>query len=122
MRGVIGIGLVLAALAGPALAQSTTPQAGAPQAGLGEADIRELLEAAKESAKAARETVDYVRVTPDLPTQILAKVDKIENNLDKIAHAVTAPPPRRAPRENRAPGASAMAQVRFRDAGWDDLE
>ena len=48
MRGVIGIGLVLAALAGPALAQSTTPQAGAPQAGLGEADIRELLEAAKD--------------------------------------------------------------------------
>ena len=43
MRAVIGIGLLLAVLAGPALAQSTTPQGGAPQAGLGEADIRELL-------------------------------------------------------------------------------
>jgi len=91
MRGVIGIGLLLAALAGPALAQSTTPQAGAPQAGLGEAEIRELLDAAKTSAKAARETVDYARVTPDILTQILAKLDKIEN-------AVKATAPRRAAR------------------------
>jgi hypothetical protein len=91
MRGVIGTGLLLAALAGPALAQSTTPQAGAAQAGLGEADIRELLEAAKTSAKAARETVDYARVTPDILTQILAKLDKIEN-------AVRATAPRRAAR------------------------
>jgi hypothetical protein len=97
MRGVIGMGVLLAALAGPALAQSTTPQ-GAPQAGLAEADIRELLEAAKASAKAARETVDYARVTPDILTQILAKLDKIENKLDKIENAVKATAPRRAAR------------------------
>ena len=97
MRGAIGIGLVLAALAGPAFAQSTTPQGGA-QAGLGEADIRELLEAAKASAKAARESVDYARVTPDILTQILAKLDKIENKLDKIENAVKATALRRATR------------------------
>ncbi|HKG83233.1 MAG TPA: hypothetical protein VKB16_08765 [Beijerinckiaceae bacterium] len=98
MRAVIGIGLLLAVLAGPALAQSTTPQGGAPQAGFGEADIRELLEAAKASAKAARESVDYARVTPDILTQILAKLDKIENKLDKIENAVKATAPRRPAR------------------------
>jgi hypothetical protein len=97
MRGVIGIGLVLAALMGPALAQSTTPQPGAPGA-LGEAEIRELLEAAKATAKATRETTDYVRVTPDILTQILAKLDKLENKLDKIENAIKAGTPRRSAR------------------------
>jgi len=48
------------------------------------AEIRELVEAAKATAKASRENVDYSRVVPDLLYQILAKLDKIENKLDKV--------------------------------------
>ena len=64
--GIMAAGLGVAGLVGPALAQSTTPQAGAaPAAALSETDIRALVEAARESAKAARENVDYAHVVPD---------------------------------------------------------
>jgi hypothetical protein len=43
-----------------------------------------LLEAARETAKATREGVDYGRVVPDLLVQLLTKLDKIENKLDRI--------------------------------------
>jgi hypothetical protein len=70
---VLGFGI-------PARAQTTPP--------LPDADMRELVEAAKATAKAARENVDYARVTPDILTQILAKLDKIENKLDKVENAI----------------------------------
>jgi hypothetical protein len=82
MRKVVGIGLMAAVLVSPALAQ-TEP---APSS----AEMRELLEAAKATAKASRENVDYARVTPDLLYQILAKLDKVENKLDKIENAIKA--------------------------------
>jgi hypothetical protein len=80
MRGIVGIGLVVATLASPALAQT--------EPGPSSAEMRELLEAAKATAKATRENVDYARVTPDLLYQILAKLDKIEDKLDKVENAV----------------------------------
>jgi hypothetical protein len=73
---LLGVGLALSA---PALAQSTTPQGGAPGATMSAAEMRELLDAARNGAKAARETTEYARVVPDILTQILAKLDKIEN-------------------------------------------
>ncbi len=51
-------------------------------------ETRELLEAAKATAKATRDSLDYVRVTPDLLYQILAKLDKVEGKLDKIENAI----------------------------------
>jgi hypothetical protein len=57
---------------------------------MSEAETRELIDAAKATAKATRETVDYVRVTPDLLYQILAKLDKLEDKLDKVENAVKA--------------------------------
>jgi hypothetical protein len=63
---------------------------------MSDADIRELLDAARATAKAARENVDYNRVVPDILTQILAKLDKIEDKLDKVENAVRAAAPRRA--------------------------
>ena len=88
MRGAVLAGIVLAGLMGPAQAQ----QGSAPS----EAETRELLEAARATAKAARENVDYARVVPDILTQILAKLDKIEDKLDKVENAIKAGPPRRA--------------------------
>ena len=91
MRGVIRAGLVAGllclVLASPVQAQ-TAPA-------LSEADTRELIEAAKATAKATRETVDYVRVTPDILHQILAKLDKLEDKLDKVENAVKAQQGRR---------------------------
>jgi hypothetical protein len=48
------------------------------------AQLRELVDAAQATAKAARENVDYSRTVPDLLFQILAKLDKIEAKLDKV--------------------------------------
>jgi uncharacterized iron-regulated membrane protein len=48
------------------------------------ADVQELIEAARATAKATREGVDYSRTVPDILQQILAKLDKIENKLDKL--------------------------------------
>ena len=98
MRGAIELGCVLGGARGSGVRAIDDAAGRRAQAGLGEADIRELLEAAKASAKAARESVDYARVTPDILTQILAKLDKIENKLDKIENAVKATALRRATR------------------------
>ncbi len=83
MRGAVIGGVVLAALAAGA-GQAQTPASGA----MSEADVRELLEAARATAKATREGVDHSRVVPDILTQILTKLDKIENKLDKVENAV----------------------------------
>ncbi len=86
MRGLVGmgmtVGLLCLALVGPAAAQ-TTPT-------LSQADTRELIDAAKATAKATRESVEYARVTPDILHQILAKLDKLEGKLDKVENAVKA--------------------------------
>jgi len=80
MRGsVVGAFLILCLVA-PARAQ-TAPA-------LPDAEMRELVEAAKATARAARENVEYARVTPDILVQILAKLDKIENKLDKVENAI----------------------------------
>ena len=101
MRGAVIIAVVLGALAGRAEAQTQTPGTPSPPpapaaAAMSDADIRELLDAARATAKAARENVDYNRVVPDILTQILGKLDKIEDKLDKLETAVKAAAPRRA--------------------------
>ncbi len=75
----IAVGIVLAGLAASAHAQTAVPS---------ETDMRELVEAAKATAKATRENTDYARATPDILTQILAKLDKIEDKLDKVENAI----------------------------------
>jgi hypothetical protein len=80
MRGAMAVGILVAGLIGPAQAQ-TAPT-------LSDAELRELIEATKETAKATREGVGYARVTPDILTQILAKLDKIEDKLDKVESAI----------------------------------
>ena len=86
MRGLLGSGLMAGflylVLAGSATAQ-TAPA-------LSQADTRELIEAAKATAKATRETVTYVSVTPDILHQILTKLDKLEGKLDKVENALKA--------------------------------
>ncbi len=82
--------LVLASALALAAASSAGAQTAAGGAGPSEAQMRELLDAAKATAKATRENVDYARVTPDLLFQILAKLDKIEDKLDKVENAVKA--------------------------------
>lgn len=69
-----------------------SPRASAPDL---DGDLRELLELARQIAKATRDEVDYSRVVPDILTQILAKLDKIENKLDKVENAVKASRPKR---------------------------
>ena len=87
MRGAVLVGVVLAGLLAPAQAQTG--------AALAEADLRELIDAAKATAKASRESVDYARVTPDILTQILAKLDKIEDKLARVEDAIRRDNPRR---------------------------
>ena len=83
MRGAVVVGVVLAALAaGPGQAQAPA------SAAMSESDVRELLDAARATAKATREGVEHSRVVPDILTQILTKLDKIEDKLDKIENAV----------------------------------
>lgn len=70
--------------------QYTAPRAAAAQAEMAPtgtmagSEMGELVEAARATAKATREGVDYGRVVPDILTQILAKLDKIEDKLDRI--------------------------------------
>ena len=78
-------GLTLAALGFLALTTTAGAQTPPPPSSQ---ETRELLEAAKATAKATRDSLDYVRVTPDLLYQILAKLDKIENKLDKVENAI----------------------------------
>lgn len=83
MRRMVWIGIGL--FAGISCSQAQTassPSANGP--GLSNTDIRELVDAAKATAKATRENVDYIRVVPDVLYQILAKLDKVEAKLDKI--------------------------------------
>ena len=80
MRSAIVVGFILAGLAGPVQAQTG--------ATLSDDQLRELVEGAKATAKATREGVDHARVTPDILTQILAKLDKIEDKLDKVENAI----------------------------------
>ena len=92
---VIGILLVCGlGLAQPAAAQTAPASEPAP-ASPRTADIRALIEATRETAKASRESVDYARVMPDILTQILAKLDKIEDKLDKVENAIKAQGKRR---------------------------
>lgn len=65
----------------PAPASSGTPAGAGAMSGQ---DMRELLDAARATAKATRESVDYGRVVPDILQQILAKLDKIEDKVDRI--------------------------------------
>jgi hypothetical protein len=83
MRSAAWIGICLLALSGHAHAQTDAPRPGA-EPNLSTSEVRELLEAAKATAKASRENVDYVRVVPDILFQILTKLDKLEDKLDKI--------------------------------------
>ncbi len=86
MRGFIGTGFAAGflclALANPAAAQTASA--------LTPANTRELIDAAKATAKATQESLDYARVTPDILHQILAKLDKLEGKLDKVENAVKA--------------------------------
>ena len=86
MRGFIGTGFAAGflclAFASPAAAQTAST--------LSQASTRELIDAAKATAKATRESLDYARVTPDILHQILAKLDKLEGKLDKVENAVKA--------------------------------
>jgi hypothetical protein len=87
MRSGALIGVCLLSLASPAQAQ--TGLAPAPDnSTLSSAETRELLDAARATAKAARENVDYARVVPDILFQILTKLDKIEDKLDKVENAI----------------------------------
>jgi hypothetical protein len=71
MRSAIVIGVILAGLAAPVQAQTG--------AALSDADLRELIDAAKATAKATRESVDHARVTPDIED----KLDKVENAIKR---------------------------------------
>ena len=85
MRGAVWFAVGLFALPGFVQAQTAAP-GGRPSADT--AEMRELIDATKAAAKAARENVDYARVVPDILFQILTKLDKLENKLDKIENAV----------------------------------
>ena len=72
-------------------APPATPLASAPGG-----EMRELLDTARAIAKSTQDTVEYGRVVPDILTQVLAKLDKLENKLDKIEDLLRASPrPRR---------------------------
>jgi hypothetical protein len=91
MRRFALISMSILVLGVAAQAQAQTSPAAAPGgASMTRAEIRELIDAAKQTAKASRENVDYSRVVPDLLYQILAKLDKIEDKLDKVENAVKA--------------------------------
>jgi hypothetical protein len=75
----------------------TPGRAAEPAIQLSRAELEGLLEAARETAKATREGVDYGRVVPDLLVQLLTKLDKIENKLDRIEGS-RASGPRKQPR------------------------
>ena len=65
----------------------STPPAAPLASGPG-GEMRELVDAARATAKATQDGLEYSRVVPDILTQVLAKLDKLENKLDKIENAV----------------------------------
>ncbi|QFU16115.1 hypothetical protein [Microvirga thermotolerans] len=83
MRRPLLAAAFMLAFTAPAAAQSSPPRTDE-QAPVTRAEIRELIEAAQATAKASRENVNYSRAVPDLLFQILAKLDKIEDKLDKV--------------------------------------
>jgi hypothetical protein len=87
MRQMMFIGLFLAALVSQAQGQAN-PAANETSPALSSTEMRELLDAAKATAKATRENVDYIRVVPDMLHQIQVKLDKLEDKLDKIENAI----------------------------------
>ena len=95
MRSGAWIGICLIALMGHVQAQTPVPPPEGPA--LSGAEIRDLLESSRATAKAARENVDYARVVPDILFQILTKLDKIEGKLDKVENAIKR---ERVPRSN----------------------
>jgi hypothetical protein len=97
MRTGAWVAMCFLALIGPVQAQNgSAPPSEVP--GLSAAETRELLDAMKATAKAARENVDYARSVPDILFQILTKLDKIEGKLDKIENAIKRETPRRVGR------------------------
>jgi hypothetical protein len=81
---IIAIAAILTfGLASQAMGQSSPAPSGEAMA-VTRSEIRELIEAAQATAKASRENVDYARVVPDLLYQILTKLDKIEDKLDRV--------------------------------------
>ena len=78
---ILAVAVLTFGLAGQAMGQSSPPPS--PEA-VTRSEVRELIEAAQATAKASRENVDYARVVPDLLYQILAKLDKIEDKLDRV--------------------------------------
>jgi hypothetical protein len=86
MRHAVWLGMLFLALTGNGQAQTNSGPTENPT--MSDAQIRELLDAAKVTAKASRENVDYARVVPDILFQILAKLDKIEDKLDKVENAI----------------------------------
>jgi hypothetical protein len=87
MRMTLIAAAITAGLGLPAAAQTPSVD---PAGALSAAEMRELLQAVKATAKATREGVDYARTTPDLLFQILTKLDKLENKLDKIENLLQA--------------------------------
>jgi len=83
MRIVAVAAILTFSLAGQAMGQSSPSPSGEATA-VTRSEIRELIEAAQATAKASRENVDYARVVPDLLYQILTKLDKIEDKLDRV--------------------------------------
>ncbi|WP_262273453.1 hypothetical protein [Microvirga yunnanensis] len=79
-----------------AQSQAQTGPSPSESTNLSRADIRELIDATKAAAKASRENVDYNRVIPDILTQILAKLDKFEDKLDKVENSIKRTQPTRA--------------------------
>jgi hypothetical protein len=83
MRIVAVAAILTFSLASQAMGQSS-PAPSNEATAVTRSEIRELIEAAQATAKASRENVDYARVVPDLLYQILTKLDKIEDKLDRV--------------------------------------
>jgi hypothetical protein len=83
MRIVAVAAILTFSLASQAMGQSS-PAPSSEATAVTRSEVRELIEAAQATAKASRENVDYARVVPDLLYQILTKLDKIEDKLDRV--------------------------------------
>ena len=90
MTRAVWVGIAFLASTVAAGAQTAQTPAATDAAPVTRAEIRELIDAAKATAKASRENVDYARVVPDILFQILTKLDKIEDKLDKIENLTKA--------------------------------